>query len=741
LSAHYWSNSLLTEIEKGQGMIQKIIMNNVASYKQEAILETDKRVNLIYGLNGTGKSTFSNYLYKPSSGEYKDCTIEGLESNNEILVYNQSFIRESFYESEKIKGIFTLSQENKQAKLAVDNAEKEIENIKSSVLKQDKILVDYTREKDEKLNTIKEKVWQIKTNYTGGDRVLEYCLENLKGNKSKLFEYIINISKPQNCPVKTIDQIKIEVQALTGSVEKIPLLRSLQFSGQVIEEKEIFLKEIVGNKNSSVGKFIEELGNSDWVKQGIKFTTMEDDEATICPFCQSKTMTEELISNIRSYFDISYENDLKEIEEYEKKYLDGQESFMIYIMDNNFIAEKYKKDFDLQYEKMQNIVKNNLSKISNKLKFPSSKVELVSTNEVLTEINTIITKINIEIAEYNKKIENKEIVLSKLKLEFWSIMRWNYDTDINDYLKNTKDIEDKVNKVNSVIEQLEGKITAQKNIVSDQQKNTINIEEAIININNGLIDLGIQDFRIEKYSNEDSLYQIVRNNTGIKVFLTLSEGEKMVISFLYFIELCKGRNIEKSGDVKKIIVIDDPISSLSHIFVFNIGRMIHHEFLRSKKHEQIFILTHSLYFFYELVCMKKEDREEQQKLFRLGKGNKGSDFCVMKYEEIQNDYQSYWSIVKDKEQPPALIANCMRNIIEYFFNFVEKKDLNNVFQKKELMDNNKYQAFNRYVNRESHSLGQNILDYKEFNYDNFRDAFRLVFKEAGYEEHYKRMIK
>jgi len=128
-------------------------------------------------------------------------------------------------------------------------------------------------------------------------------------------------------------------------------------------------------------------------------------------------------------------------------------------------------------------------------------------------------------------------------------------------------------------------------------------------------------------------------------------------------------------------------------------------------------------------------------LFRLGKGNNGSILCEMKYEEIQNDYQSYWSIVKDKEQPAALIANCMRNIIEYFFNFVEKKDLNNVFQKNVLKDNNRYQAFNRYVNRESHSLGQNILDYKEFDYDDFREAFRLVFKEAGYEEHYKRMIK
>lgn len=133
-------------------------------------------------------------------------------------------------------------------------------------------------------------------------------------------------------------------------------------------------------------------------------------------------------------------------------------------------------------------------------------------------------------------------------------------------------------------------------------------------------------------------------------------------------------------------------------------------------------------------------RKENQKLLRLIKNIKGSKIDKMKYEEIQNDYQSYWAIVNDKDQNVVLIANCMRNIIEYFFNFIEKKDLNNVFQKDELQAK-KYQSFNRYINRESHSLGQNIYDFKEFNYDVFREALELVFCLCGYDEHYKQMSK
>lgn len=76
-----------------------------------------------------------------------------------------------------------------------------------------------------------------------------------------------------------------------------------------------------------------------------------------------------------------------------------------------------------------------------------------------------------------------------------------------------------------------------------------------------------------------------------------------------------------------------------------------------------------------------DKREKTQKLIRLCKNAEGSNFVSMKYEEIQNDYQAYWYIIKDRTQAPALIANCMRNIIEYFFNFVEKLVFHKYFKK------------------------------------------------------------
>lgn len=87
-------------------MISKIIIENVASYKK-GILNNLKKINLVYGLNGSGKTTLSNYLQKQDESKFKDCSIDKLDGEK-ILVYNQNFIKENFYDKDELQG-FLLS--------------------------------------------------------------------------------------------------------------------------------------------------------------------------------------------------------------------------------------------------------------------------------------------------------------------------------------------------------------------------------------------------------------------------------------------------------------------------------------------------------------------------------------------------------------------------------------------------------------------------------------------------------
>ncbi|MNJ35415.1 hypothetical protein D3C77_301510 [compost metagenome] len=317
-------------------------------------------------------------------------------------------------------------------------------------------------------------------------------------------------------------------------------------------------------------------------------------------------------------------------------------------------------------------------------------------------------------------------------------MRWGYDQTISAYSQSASDLKDEASEISQEATKINTDVTASYGKLAALRKQTVNIEESIENINAGLVEIGIDGFSVVPYG--ENFYRVSRTTDQANAFHSLSEGEKTVISFLYFMELCKGQKTATAVPQSKVVVIDDPISSLSHLYVFNIGQLIKKHFINDKLYAQVFVLTHSLYFFYELTHTNKEKRAETQQLFRIFKNTNGSSVVPMKYEEIQNDYQSYWSIIKDQASPPALIANCMRNIIEYFFNFVQKKDFNNVFQKPAL-STDKFTTFYRYMNRESHSLGQNIFDIKEFDHDVFKDGLRLIFEECGYAEHYQAMSK
>lgn len=722
-------------------MISKIVLNGVASYKKEAVLDTDKKVNLLYGLNGTGKSTFSEFLYDQTGARFSQCSIEGLEENDTVLVYNQKFVQDTFYEPEGIHGIFTLSKGNADAQKVIDTTSAEVKK-----LTEQKRKIEEKKTKDEQkhlgeIEEYKKQVWKIKTEYTGGDRVLEFCLDGLKGNKDTLFKHIVSLEKPEGELDYSVDDLKKEAQQLQGEAQSRQLLSKVLINVEDIEQSELLSKVIVGNKNSSVASLIETLGNSDWVNTGIKYVHI-DGEKGVCPFCQQKTITQNFLEQINAYFDESYNRDKSQIEQMISRYdaeIKKATDFFNVIKDDSFL-EKNKAKIESLSANLISVLEHNLNALREKAKTPSIQVSLQPTNEIIESINSVIKNANNEITLYNQRIADIKGYKSKIRDSFWCLMRKEYNSVIELYAANEKAYEQSVKNAQEELQIKTSEINTNIALIEENRKKTVNIDEAVENIKNGLIDIGIMDFTIEKYSEEEALYRLKREDLDEDVFKTLSEGEKMVISFLYFIELCKGESIAEKASNKKIVVIDDPISSLSHIYVFNIGRLIHNEFLRTQKYDQLFILTHSLYFFYELTNTNHKERKESQKLFRICKNTESSYFEDMKYEDIQNDYQAYWHIIKDEKQPPALIANCMRNVMEYFFNFVEKQDFAQVFQRPELQEN-RYMAFNRYMNRESHSKGQNIFDIKEFNYDSFREAFKKVFETEGYIEHYNKMIR
>jgi wobble nucleotide-excising tRNase len=735
-------------------MIKRITIKGPASYKNEAVLETDKNINLIYGLNGSGKSTFSEYLRNYGADIYIGCSIEpAIEETAEVLVYNEKYVEDIFYNSDTQKGIFSLSKENADARKFIDKANRKLNIYREQIEQLDKTIHEVTTNFQCLQGNCFDRLWDIKKKYAGGDRVLEYCLDGFKSKKENLASHIIYLNCPQSKPDYTIESLKQDVQNLNDYKDaKINRLSPILLNVQNIECNQIFSDVITGNRESRVSELIDKWKISDWVKRGMNIET-----DGVCPFCQ-RPYTEDIVSELKQYFNEDYEKAIKLIRDCLNSY--NEAIMQLSIPDHDDIPNQlqdYKQPLKEKYAKLKSLLSKNLNNINLKLNNPSNIVKLIDTSAIVAEINKIINEENRLIDSFNDKIEKRTEELQAIKQKFWLRHRYDYAQIITDYLNQKASVDAALAKYHEDKRRISSEMSELQYNIKVKQNEIINIEIAVEHINAMLTDMGITDFKIVQCdAAEGDLYRIVRENATEPIFKTLSEGERTIISLLYFIESCQGSVDRDKVNKSKIIVIDDPVSSLSNIYVFNIGRLLRSVFYPNyqrtenqdnelkyqinPKFDQVFILTHSLYFFYEMTEMDIDKRHASQALFRIAKNQSGSVISAMHYEQVQNDYHSYWLAINDKDTHPALIANCMRNIIEYFFNFVEKRDLNNVFNN-EKFKALKYQAFLRYINRESHSLGQNIYDFKEFDYDIFMEAFSLVFELAGYKDHFKKMRK
>ncbi|MFY1664389.1 AAA family ATPase [Pseudomonas sp. Pseu.R1] len=718
-------------------MITELNIDGVTSYKSKSTLSPTNKTSLIYGLNGAGKSTISEFLYNHTDPRFAKCSLKTSQPC-EILVYNQSFLNDYFYEEDNLKGIFTLSKENKVALQQIEAETKELDKHLAAQQANSELATQNTTALDQEKSKASSKIWEIKTNFAGGDRVLEFCLDGLKKTEL-LFQHIIALPLPEAAPGYTADDLKAEASSIEGEgaapFAKIPTLSAGWFG---IERDSLWSKIIVGSQEGSVAQFISKAGNSDWVKQGLQYIE-DDQDPQACPFCQQETITQKVIDSIRQVFDEAYELDVNQLESYKTRYETLTSSLNFQDISNSPLASKDLVDaWSIACEALKASIRENVLLIGNKLKSPSTPVALTDTQPAVNMINELIGGLNELIDAHNTKLANKKKTLDDIRSRFWALMRWDYDQTISAYSQSASELNAKAKEISQDGIKINAEVAASNNKLAALRKQTVNIEESIENINAGLVEIGIDGFSVVPYG--DDFYRVSRATDQANAFHSLSEGEKTVISFLYFMELCKGQKTATAVPQAKVVVIDDPISSLSHLYVFNIGQLIKKYFINYDLYKQVFVLTHSLYFFYELTHTNKENRAKSQHLYRVFKNTNGSSVVPMKYEEIQNDYQSYWSIIKDQASPPALIANCMRNIVEYFFNFVQKKDFNNVFQKPAL-STDKFTTFYRYMNRESHSLGQNIFDIKEFDHDVFKDGLRLIFEECGYAEHYQAMSK
>ena len=604
-------------------------------YKQHSQLGigndfNDGRVNIFYGRNYSGKSTYSKIFQsielKQLPEKYGDIDFEiklanqTLIKSNEIAthtlpidckVFNQRFIDDNIY----------LHNDNKLNSFQIS-----IGSDINEVLK---------KIEDIRLNEIKprnEKLSQIESDIIEKQKKNKISKDSLDSNLRTTASKIKNFKNPSVVVGNKYDirDIKEEFEKHSGHFPILPSQddkdAAVELQKKVEQAKTRILEEnirkpqkidlvsldstfnftlFLENTNNlltkvvTVSNILDEYKNSpdkiNWIKLGVD---IHGENPEKCVFC-GNSIDGDFIKNLKLAFSdelSSLENELalqynrikSEIQKLDSIPNISKED---YFNDSAADIQNINRDIKITIDNRRRVLETLKSKILEKQRDIFSKFEINDLNWVdFSEIQVQIDSLYDDTIEQIEQFEDRKTKSIDFLRRYYIVKKF----PISEFTKLS-------NEVDKLEEDINEKSEEQKKITEEKEK----IEQDIIELEGSLkseseavkrINIILQnslahsEISLKSVDDEEGIYfEVSRNEERA---YNLSEGEKSLIAFAYYIARLESLSTEEKS--KTILFIDDPVSSLDENNIFYIYNLI---FCLLDKDEflQYFLSTHNLY--------------------------------------------------------------------------------------------------------------------------------------------------
>lgn len=723
-------------------MINSIKIKNVATYSSETeTLLTPSIVNFIYGNNGAGKTTITRII--ENSNDYLESS---LSWDNDIeyhkLVYNRDFVKNNFNEETKLRGIYTLGEESEEVYKKIEELTLSKKKMQADIVFQKEQINSYQNELKKLKRETVDLFWE---NYK--KKLCEPILELYRGNinsKENFFDKCIKLQYKEN--TMTYESIIEEYNILYKErlVEQ-DLIENININeiSKLINSK-ILTIQIVENNNITLFQLINDLKNSSWVEEGLKYLNNSHNK---CPFCQNQ-LTTEFVEDIYKLYDQKYKNLKNEFYDIKEKIIKFKNNTSVYLKEHSDIIKDSVMILDIN--DFLDTIEEELEKKSSDLKYVCNINKDISSIE---KLHNLINSENEKIKQNNIKINDIENSKTKLISNGWDFIRNVSNKDVEKYNQKQITITHEISKILETKKQQEEKLDKVETEIHELENSITGITKSIGQINDLLKKFNFTNFSLKE--NEDNLtYSIIRPN-GEDATKTLSEGEFSFISFLYFYNLVFGSRNKRGLQEEHILVIDDPVTSMDSNVLYIISTLIRNLIdlcIEEKRNiKQIFILSHNVYFFkevsYSYGFTGKEKTKKKYKYFIVRKVNGLSQIQEYGYNNpIKNSYELLWDNLRKKDYNDDSNLNTMRRILEQYFHIIgngnpnnNNKELINSFDEKDRL---LVKSLLSYINDGSHTImdGLYIVPDKNLNQTAFK-VFRQIFEKLGHINHYKMMMQ
>ena len=745
---------------------------NSATFKGTKTTINPTYVNFFFGNNGAGKSTIAKAI---QSG--KDIAYASGKTKADFLtlVYDKDFIDKNMSSYNNLPGIYTIGEENKKIQEEIEKIQKEkISPINDEIakLKEEQKKNKSNLEKDiDKLHT---ECW----NKTRGlNRMFKNTQKGAEGGKELFYKEV----KKYNPINHDLDKLRVTYNALYDeNAKRYPTFNVIKNTALLdeIDGHDILELVITNTAQTDFAVLLKELGATEWFQAAHKIFHSKTNR---CPYC-TRLLPENFEEIVKQSFDDSYEKNLHKLQNFRTAYEDNVRKLRVLLLKPQEIHPNIEtKEYDDKLNTLNALLNNNIHLIKQKIVEPNTIIYLSKIEPILKDLVSIITKYNEIIEENNSAIKADASKKAECRRRVFEYMAFILKDEINDCKKLEAKLARLKKENDQISKEKDDELRQLQKKINDLRDKTVNTTVAVNNINSILHDVGFYGFEIR--AQDKMNYQIIRTETG-KVVEKLSEGERNFIAFLYFQQKVFGSEKKENDTREKIVVIDDPVSSMDSKSLFIVGEQIRKmiEICRNNADrenakvkdnfiKQIFILTHNAYFhreitysyvnYYEYVSfymLKKLKNRSSVVLCVKSNPNEPSE--NINYNPIKNSYAALWEEYKELKDIASAVPllNIIRRILEYYFIQICGYDRdyirNMVFERnkdKYIRDENgriddyKYDIANamlRYIASNSYELNDSSYFVDEaIDTDLYEKTFQMIFKFMGQEQHFNMMME
>ena len=742
-----------------------------ASYKDAHTYIEPTYVNFFFGNNGTGKSTIARAIKSGAGISYAS----GRTSADYLpLVYDQEFIDENFRSYRNMKGVFTLNARNAAIQQQIEEKTEERATIQ-------KALTEVTEKRDKTAAARSKLQRDFYKDCWDREKALREEFAKTQSGKGKSEPFTREILKhtPQDVDIEELR--RLYDSAYSDTAKRYPRFATIADTSvlDTLEGRDILTTAIVNSADTELAGFLRGIGATEWMRQGHEEYSHQAGEK--CPYCGQVLPTDFEQIFIDS-FDTRYQDNLRRLDAFLALY--KQTANDLFVPLQNLPSEVYPqidtKPYTDKLAVLKAAIQSNIEAIKAKTENPASTAALSDISPILDELADIIKNFNALIDANNavvdagpkKRNECTDLVFSLLAFHLKDVIAAYQQSD-TEMQKELDGLEAEIKKHTEDLENIKATLISLR-------KNTVETETAKDSINNMLRDTGMQGFSLQPKRGVDYVYEVRRPDGTIAD--NLSEGEKNFIAFLYFYHLVYGSDSADGDTREKIVVIDDPVSSMDSGSLFIVSTLVRQmiEVCRNNADnrnrtangnfiKQIFILTHNAYFHRE-ISYSYVSRYEYASFYLIRKLNMKSTIKLcddvnpnipterINVNPVKNSYAALWDEYREVKSAVPLM-NVIRRILEHYFLQLcgyEGATLRHVILVQGKADGRfkdadgnddeeKFQlasAMLAYINANSIGMndGMDFVD-ESLNAEECRQIFEMIFDCMNQRQHYDMMIR